>query len=558
MALAALLVSSGSLLALPKALGYFIDTLAATDRQASLQSAFFLLLTVIGLYAAAVALRMYLLSWLGERLVADVRRRVFRHRLRLPLAFFDTHPTGDLLSRLTSDAALLETLVGIVLPIGLRSLIQLVGALFLMAWLDWRLTAVFVAVVPLLLVIAVFFGRQVRRTAVAAREEEARLVMRIESSLNALSTVKSFAAESSEAGQFDRNSEISFVSAERLMRAKSLLVFVLFTLSLSLAATMLYAGGLLVLERQTSWSVVAQFVMYAAFAAFGCAGLSEIFGEIRKTAGAAERLLAILQQPPESSRQLQPLPVRPGPGAVRFAQVNFAYPGRPQQSVLEDFSLELRPGETLALVGPSGSGKTTILRLLLRLYDPQAGAIFLDGVDLRDMDPQELRRQIAVVSQEPFIFSGTARDNIRYGAAAATEGQIVEAARRAQADEFISRLPTGYDTPLGDKGQQLSTGQRQRLAIARALLRQTRLLILDEATSALDSENEMLLRQTFAQQRKNRTLLIVAHRLATVQTADRVVVLDHGRIQGEGPHARLLETCPRYARLIALEFEPPS
>lgn len=553
--LAALLVSSASLLAIPKILGYFIDQDFSQGDGAPLHLAVVAMVAVITVYALTVALRVYMLSWVGERLVADIRARVFGHLLDLPMVFFEKHPTGDLLSRLSSDVSLLETMVGIVLPIGLRSCIQLLGSLLLMSFISWQLTAGILLVGPLLAWVALFYGRKVRSASNLSRESEARVVMQIEATLNAVPTVKAFSAEQHEARRFDNFSESNFQAGERLMRARALFSFVVLFLSLNVCVVVLYAGGYRVLDNSMSWSTVTQFILYVSFAAFSFAGLSEIFGEIKKTLGATQRLFHILHHPPESSRQNPPLPVPHGTGTVIFHEVSFSYPARPQQPALKNFSLSLQPGQITALAGPSGAGKTTVLRLLLRLYDPQMGFITLDGADLRDLNPRDLRRQIAVVSQEPAIFSGTARDNICYGNPNATWQQITEAAGLAQADEFISQLPKGYDTPLGEKGQQLSTGQRQRLAIARALVRQPRILLLDEATSALDSENEMLLRKTFTQILKGRTLLIVAHRLGTVQSADQVVFIDHGQILDQGPHRRLLETCPPYAHLIAMEFD---
>jgi ATP-binding cassette, subfamily B, bacterial len=555
MGLAALLISSGCLLSIPKILGYFIDKDLVHGHLTSLHIAAALLFAVVTVYAVTVALRTYLISWVGESLVADIRGRVFSRLLDLPLGFFETHPTGDLLSRLTSDVTLLETMVSIVIPIGLRSGIQLIGALVLMASINRQLTGAILLIGPLLAGVALIFGRKVRKAANVSREDEARAVMQIEATLNAVATVKSFSAEKHESARFDAFNKSSFSARERLMRARGYFTFIVFFLALNVAVMVVYVGGLKVSDSTMNWGMVTQFLIYVSIAAFSAAGLAEIFGEVKKTIGATERLFHILHEPPESGRMIPPLPVPPGGGAVAFDTVNFAYPARPLELALRDFSLSIPPGEMIALVGPSGAGKTTVLRLLLRLYDPQTGGITLDGANLRDLDPRDLRRHIAVVSQEPVIFSGTARDNICYGNPAATEAQIIEASRLAQAHEFITRLPLGYDTPLGEKGQQLSSGQRQRLAIARALVREPRILILDEATSAMDSENEMLLRKTFTQFLGGRTILIVAHRLATVQAADRVVVLDHGRIQGQGSHFHLLTTCPLYAHLVALEFE---
>lgn len=552
--LAALLISSGSLLVLPKILGQLIDANFTGADPAVLHRTAALVGIVATVYAATATLRTYMMAWVGQRLVADIRSRVFARLLDLPLAYFETRRTGDLLARLTSDVAALDTLVGIVIPIGLRSGVQLAGALALMTLLHWRLTALILLAGPFLAWAAMRLGHRVRRTAASSREGEADVVAHIEATLNAMATVKAFAAEKLEAARFQALTEASFRAARKLMRARACLTFFLFFFALNLIAGVVYLSGFNIPGGALSWGELAQFLIYLSIAAFGITGLSEIFSEIKKTAGATERLFAILSQPPETGRRRPPLPLPPGAGAIVFDAVEFAYPARPGQPVLCGFNLTVQPGEKIALVGPSGAGKTTLLRLTLRLFDPQAGRVLLDGADLRDLDPRDLRLQMAVVSQEPVLFSGTARENIAYGRPAATEAEIVEAARLAQAHEFIAGLPAGYDTPLGERGQQLSTGQRQRLAIARALVRRPRVLILDEATSAMDSENERLLRRTLLQGLGNRTVLIVAHRLATVQAADRVVVLDRGRIQGQGPHAQLLRTCPLYAHLVAMEF----
>lgn len=556
--LAALLVASGSLLSIPKVLGHFIDQNFAETNLASLHIAAGVMMAVIALYAAASALRIYMLSWVGERLVTDIRNRVYNRLLGLPVEFFDTHPTGDLLSRLSSDVALLETMVSIVIPIGLRSGVQLIGAFLLMLSIDWQLTGIILFVGPFLAWIALIFGRKVRKTAHFSREGEAKVVTQIEATLNAISTVKSFSAEKTEADRFKTLSEANFNAGEKLIRARAFFTFVVFFFALNIVVLVLYFGSRKILDNTMSWSMVTQFIIYVSVAAFSFAGLSEIFSEIKKTLGATERLFQILRQTPESGRAVPPIPVPSGTGSIVFNMVNFAYPTRPLQPALCDFNLSIKPGKLVAFVGPSGAGKTTVLRLLLRLYDPQTGCITLDGADLRDLEPGDLRCQIAIVSQEPAIFSGTVRENILYGNPAATEEQLLKASSLAQAEEFISKLPLGYNTPLGEKGQQLSTGQRQRLAIARALVRQPRVLLLDEATSAMDAENEMLLRKTFTQYLRGRTMLVVAHRLATVQSADLVVVIDNGHIVGQGAHFNLIETCPLYARLAAMEFDQTS
>ena len=553
--LLALLISSASLLALPNIFADFIDHSISSPIESRLPFPLLAAFAVVGIYAAASAVRLYLLSWVGERMVADIRSRVFGHLLKMPLSFFERHPTGDLLSRISSDVALLETMVGIVIPIGLRSLIQLLGALLLMALLHWQLTAGILLISPLLIQIARRYGRKVRQTAAHARESEALVMGQIETVLNAIPTVKSFTAEMTAHLQFLSVSERNFRSNVKLMRSRAEFSFAILFLSLNLCVVVLYLGGLQLLEHQPGRSHMVQFILYLSIAALSFAGLAEIFGEIKKAMSAAERLFQLLEHSLESSRQNPPSPIPQGLGMFELEKVTFSYPNRLGHPALKNICLKLRPGKMTALVGLSGAGKTTLLRLLLRLYDPQEGSIRLDGVDLRDMNPQELRQQLAWVEQEPVIFSGTVKENIQYGNIHATEAEIMTAAKLAQVDEFACRLPLGYDTPIGEKGQQLSSGQRQRLAIARALVRQPRILMLDEATSALDAENDALLRQSFSQIMPDRTLIVIAHRLATVRTADWVVVMNQGRISDQGTHAELLARCSLYAHLVALEFE---
>ncbi len=553
--LAALLISSGSLLSIPKVLGYFVDQNIINEDWSGLHLAAAILTAVITLYAATAALRGYMLSWLGERFVTDIRSRIYNHLLDLPMTFFETHPTGDLLSRLSSDVAVLETMVSIVIPIGLRSFIQLIGAVFLMILIDWQLAGLVILIGPLLAWIALTFGRRVRKAASWSRQGEALVVTQIEKSLNAIATIKAFTGESIEKKRFRSASEDNFSASEKLMRTRALFLFIVFFFALNIGVAILYAGAHKVLNHTMSWSMVTQFLIYVSVAAFSFAGLSEIFSEIKKTSSSAERLFHILMQMPEGIKSGSCLPVPSGKGELIFQAVTFAYPARLQQPALQDFNLSIQPGEMVALVGPSGAGKTTVLRLLLRLYDPQTGSISLDEADLRSLDPYDLRRRIAIVTQEPVIFSGTVYENILYGNPDATEEQIIMASKLAQAHEFIMHLPSGYSTELGEKGQQLSTGQRQRLAIARALVRQPRILLLDEATSSLDAENESLLQKTFTEYLRGQTMIVVAHRLATVQAADRVIVINNGCIQGHGTHSQLLKTNSLYARLVAKEFE---
>ncbi len=556
-ALGALLIASACLLSMPQAVGYLIDEALASGNAATLGDALWLLLLVIVVFASAISLRTYLITWVGERMIADVRRSVYGHLLDLPLEFFETRPTGEIFSRLTADVAILQTMVGVVVVIALRSLIQLIGSLGFMLYTDPMLTGLVLLIAPPVAVLAWIFGKRVRRWSARTQERQADVAIQIEESLNAVRVVKSFASESDQRARFNDRVEDGFRTAKELMRARAQFTFSVVCLALGVLLLVSYVGGQQVLAGTMSGGTLTQFLLYASFAGFSIAGLSEVFGESKRAVGATERLFQLLDERPVSQSPTQPKAVPQGGGALSFECVDFAYPSRPKGAVLAGFTLSVRPGETVALVGRSGAGKTTLFQLLLRLYDPQSGRVTLEGVDLRDLDPTELRRAIAVVPQELVLFSGSILDNIRFGRKEATVTEVVEAAQRAQAHEFIEALPQGYSTPLGEKGQQLSTGQRQRLAIARAIVRRARILLLDEPAAFLDAESERLLHETLRPVMEQCTTLVIAHRLATITEVDRVVVMDGGRIICEGKHQNLLKSSDFYARLVAMEFNLP-
>lgn len=556
-ALFALLIASGSLLSIPPAVGYLIDEGFASHGKAALGSALSLLLLAIVTFAAAMALRTYLITWVGERMIADIRQRVYGHLLDLSLEFFETRPTGELFSRLIADVAILQTMVSVVVVIALRSFIQLIGSLGFMLYTDAMLTGLVLLIVPPVAALAWIFGVRVRQWSSRTQERQANIAVRIEESLNAVRVVKAFASEADERNRFNDCVEEGFRTAKELMRARAHFTFSVVCLALGALVVVGYAGGRQVLGGTMSGGTLTQFLLYASFAGFSVAGLSEVFGEWKRATGATERLFQILDEKPANLPSAQSKVLPAGGGQISFEGIGFAYPSRPDRPVLDGFDLSVQPGETVAFVGHSGAGKTTLFQLLLRLYDPQTGRLTLEGVDLRELDPTELRRSIAIVPQEPVLFSGSILDNIRFGRKDATEAEIVEAARCARAHEFIEPLPQGYGTPLGEKGQQLSTGQRQRIAIARAILRRARILLLDEPAAFLDAESERLLHEALKPVMDQCTTLVIAHRLRTVSKVDRVVVLDHGTIIGEGTHLSLLRSSEFYARLVALEFNLP-
>ena len=529
-ALAALLGASGSLLAVPHFIGRLVDRLSAATGDLALGLLPWWLGLLLLVYAACSALRVYMVTWAGERIVADLRKRIHDHLLALPHAFFEARPTGELLSRISNDITVLQVVISVVLVIGLRSVVQLAGALGMMLMTSWQLALVAVAIGPPVGVVAAMLGRRVRGRSALNRAREAELVVQLEESINGIGTIKAFTLEQQERDRFGRRVEACFRTAESVIRARAeiLLAVVLLLLAAcwivgSIAVHRLVAGAV-------SGGTLAQFLLYVSVAAFAALGLADIHSEAKKAAGATERLFALLDEPREAVPAMLRQPLPAGRGAVQFDRVGFSYPSRPHTPVLEAFSLSVRPGEIVALTGPSGAGKTTLFRLLLAFHAPQRGRVTLDGIDVCALDPAHLRREIALVAQEPIMFSGSAMENIRLGRPEASDADVVAAATLAQADGFIRGLPAGYRTPLGNKGLALSSGQRQRLAVARAILRRPRLVLLDEASSFLDAQSEALLHDALVPFLRERTTLIISHRPAVLDYADRVVVLDRGRI----------------------------
>jgi len=551
----ALLVAAGLLLGLGQGLRQLIDLGFGGGGAAHLDAAALAMFAVVAALAGATFIRFYLVSWLGERVAGDLRRAVFEHVLTLSPAFFETARTGDILSRLTADIAVLQALIGSAVSQGIRQIILVIGAFGMLLATSVKLAGIVAVVVPFVVVPLILFGRREKRLSKVAQERVADLGATAEETINGLRTVQAFTREPLERARFSAEVERSVAAALRRVATRATLILVFILLGFGAITFSLWVGGRDVVAGRMSGGSLSAFVFYAVLLASSGASLSELWGELKRAMGAAERLLELLAVPPAIAAPAHPatLPA-PARGKIEFRDVTFRYPTRPDQSALTGFSLTIEPGETVALVGPSGAGKTTVLQLLLRFYDPQGGQILLDGVDIARVDPADLRARIGLVPQDPVIFSADAWDNIGYGRAGASRDDIRAAAGAAAAKGFLDALPQGFATHLGAKGVTLSGGQRQRIAIARAVLRDPAVLLLDEATSALDAESEQAVQGALAALAQGRTTLVVAHRLATVRRADRIVVLEGGKIVASGPHAALVREGGLYARLASLQF----
>ncbi len=507
---------------------------------------------VFGVFAA---LRFYLVSWLGERVVADLREAVYARVVQMDPTFFEVTRTGEVLSRLTADATLVQAISGVNLSITLRSALNLIGALTLLTITSARLTLVILVLIPLVIVPLVLVGRRVRRMSRDAQDRIADSSSIVDETLNAIQTIQAFTLEGLQSQRFRTSVENSFVAAMRRTRVRAWLTAIGTALVFGGITYVLWLGAHAVVAHEMTGGQLSQFLIYAVVVGTAAAALTEMWGDMQRAAGAMERLQELLHAVPTIRAPLAPvsLPARVA-GRLSFEKVTFRYPSRQQVAALEEFTLEVARGETVALVGPSGAGKSTLFQLLLRFYDPDSGGIAIDGVPITSMDPRDLRAQIGFVPQDTVLFGASARENIGYGRPGASAEQIEAAARAAAADEFVRALPHGYDTFLGERGLRLSGGQRQRIAIARAILKDPPILLLDEATSALDAESERLVQAALATLTRGRTTMVIAHRLATVLAADRIVVLQAGRIIAIGRHEELIRTNPLYSRLAALQF----
>jgi ATP-binding cassette subfamily B protein len=555
-ALVALTVGAGTVLALGMGLRTLIDKGFSGGDTGLLDQAVLVLFAVIGVLAFATFSRYYLVSWIGERVVTDLRRRVFDHVIRLSPGFFETTRTGEVMSRITTDTTLLQSTVGTAVPIALRNLLMLLGGTVLLIVTSPKLTGLVFLVTPLVLVPIIVFGRRVRRLSRASQDRVADLGAHVDEALHAVRTVQAFGREDLDSERFAGRTEEAFTTAVRRVSARAKLTAAVMLLVFGAVSVILWIGGHDVLAGRLTAGELSAFVFYAIVVAGSAGGVSEVVGDLQRAAGAVERLLDLLATAPQITAPASPVALpEPPEGRVSFREVSFCYPSRPERAALEEFSLDVRPGETVALVGPSGAGKTTVFQLLLRFYDPDRGTVLMDGIDLREADPGEVRARIGLVPQDAVIFAADAWENIRYGRPEASEDEVRQAAEAAAATEFLERLPNGFDTFFGERGIRLSGGQRQRIAIARALLRNPPVLLLDEATSALDAESERAVQEALVRLMANRTTIVIAHRLATVLKADRIVVVDHGRIVAHGTHAELIRQGGLYARLAALQFD---
>ena len=559
LALVALLAAAGATLIVPVAVRRVIDNGFIAANVDLVNQYFAVMLAVVAVLAIGSATRFYYVMWLGERVVADVRDALFSHLLRLSPEFYESQKTGEVVSRLTADTTQIKSAFSSTASIALRNLVMLTGTIAMMIYTSPKMAGLSLLAIPLIVLPLVTYGRRVRNLSREAQDTLAASAAFAQERLGAMATVQSNVQEDATRQTFAAATTKAFGAAARRTFARSVLTAAIIFVALGSIVFLLWYGASEVMAGNLTGGTLSQFLIYAILAASSLGQLSEVWGEVQLAAGAAERISELLDEksaitPPASPVSL-PMPSK---GEVAFSRVAFHYPSRPDAKALDDVSFAVAPGETVAIVGPSGAGKTTVFNLIQRFFDPQAGTVSVDGIDVRSVDPLKLRQRVAVVPQETIIFSGSVLDNIRFGKPEATQDEVLAAARAARVDEFATRLPQVYDTEVGERGVTLSGGQRQRIAIARAILRNAPVLLLDEATSALDAESEAFIQEAIESLTANRTTLVIAHRLATVRNADRILVLENGRLIAEGRHTELITTSPLYARLAKLQFSAPS
>ncbi len=555
LAMIALLVAAAAMLVIPMAFRDLIDRGMAAQDATTINTYFVAFLAAAAVFGIFAALRLYFVTWLGERVVADLREDVYARVVRMDPTFFEITRIGEVLSRLTTDTTLVQGIAGVNLSMTLRSAVQLVGALVLMIATSPSLAGMIIVLIPLVIVPIIAVGRKLRKLSRESQDKIADTSGLAGETLNAIQTVQAFTLEGLHTKRYTTAVEESFRVALQRTKVRSAMSAIGTMMVFGAITFVLWQGAHRVLDKEMTGGELSQFLIYAVYVAIAAATLSEMWGEVQRAAGAMERLVELKIAAPNivAPPKPQQFPTPPV-GRITFEHVSFRYPSRPESLALDDLSLAIERGETVAFVGPSGAGKSTTFQLLLRFYDPASGRVTIDGVDISQARPEDIRARIGLVPQETVLFGTTARENIRYGRPSATDAEIEAAARAAGADEFIRELPDGYDTFLGEKGTRLSGGQRQRIAIARALLKDPPILLLDEATSSLDAESERYVQEALERLMEHRTTLVIAHRLATILKADRIVVLDHGRIVDIGTHAQLLESNELYARLAALQF----
>jgi ATP-binding cassette subfamily B protein len=555
-AVLALTVAAGTVLTIGQGVRRLVDDGFAAGNIELLNESLVALLIIVVLLAAATYSRYFFVSWLGERVVADIRKSVFEHTLRLDPTFYETMRVGEVMSRLTADTTLIQTVVGTSASMALRNVLLVLGGLVMLAVTSPQLTVLVLLVVPVVLVPILFFGRRVRKLSRESQDRLADVGSYLDESIANIRTVQAFNHEDVDRSRFAGRVEDTFQTSVRRIRSRASLTAIVILLVFGAIGVILWMGGREVISGGISAGDLSAFIFYSIIVASSVGAISEVIGSLQHAAGAVERLFELLDMEPNIAAPAAPKSLPKGRLAqVALDNVTFHYPSRPEQPALHEFSLDMAPGETVALVGPSGAGKTTVFQLLLRFYDPASGQLTLNGIDLRELDPSDLRSHIGLVPQEPVVFSANAFENIRYGRPGASDAEVRAAAEAASALDFLDALPDGFDTFLGEKGVRLSGGQRQRIAIARAILRDPNVLLLDEATSALDAESERAVQTALAGLMHNRTTLVIAHRLATVMAADRIVVIDEGRIVAEGTHESLVTEGGLYARLAELQFD---
>jgi ATP-binding cassette subfamily B protein len=542
-------------LALGQGLRHVIDAGFSSASPHLLDQALAAMLAIAAVLAVATWFRFYLMMSTGERVVTDLRKAVFDHILGLDPAFFEAERTGEVISRLTNDTALLQQVIGFGISMFVRNALLMIGAAVMLFVTSWKLAAFVLLGVPATLIPILVLGRRVRRLSRASQDRVADVSAYVDEAIHEIRTAQAYAHEDADRAAFARHAEAAYDVALSRIRQKAFLIGSVILIAFSAVGIILWVGGHDVLAGRMSAGELSAFVFFAVVVATGAGTVSEVWGELQRAAGATERLMELLATSPQIVAPAAPVaPPARASRTIEFDAVGFNYPARPGVAALRSFTLRVAPGERVALVGPSGAGKSTVFSLLLRFYDPQLGAVRIDGVDAREMEPRELRRLIAVVPQEPVIFAASVLDNVRYGRPGASREEVLAACQKANALEFIERLPQGLDTPLGERGITLSGGQRQRLSIARALLADRPILLLDEATSSLDAAAERLVQQALETLEAGRTTLVIAHRLATVQHADRIVVLERGAIAAQGTHAELMRQGGLYSSLARLQF----